>query len=65
MFKKAVKLALPGVGFAIVMSALLGYFVFPVPANAVENAFSSAMGGAINAFLASMFALIGYMKKNG
>lgn len=63
MFKKALKIAIPGVGFAIVMSGILGYFVFPIPTDQMSNAISNAIGGAVNAFLASMFGLMTYMKQ--
>ncbi len=63
MVKSAFKESLPGIVMSTIIPALLGYFVLPLPTDAVANAIATGIGGALSATLASVITLAIYMKK--
>lgn len=63
MIKQAFKEALPGIILSFIVPALLGYFVLPLPTDAMSNAIATGIGGALSAALSSVIALVMHMKK--
>lgn len=63
MIKQAFKESLPGIVLSFIVPALLGYFVLPIPTDAMSNAIATGIGGALSAALSSVIALVMHMKK--
>lgn len=63
MVIRALKESLPGIILSFIVPALLGYFILPLPTNAVANAMASGIDGALSAALTSVITLVIFMKK--